>query len=111
MSIVARLTALLSPPEREEADGGMSPEEFQTLRDSAIERDESTCQLCGDLGYPKTSLGLTAVPVEPGEYAFPNLLTVCNQCVDRDVQQLRHQLREARSRTSRCSGQSLSSGA
>ncbi len=96
MSIVARLTALLSPTGGGEADGGMSPEKFQTLRDSAIERDESTCQLCGDLGYPKTSLGLTAVPVDPGEFTLPNLLTVCDQCVDQDVQQLRHQLRDTR---------------
>ena len=102
MSIVARLTALLSPNGGGKPDGGMSPEKFQRLRDSAIERDESTCQLCGDLGYPKTSLGLTAVPVEPGEYTLPNLLTVCNQCVDQDVRRLRHQLREAR-----CKNESL----
>ena len=96
MSIVAQLTALLSPSGGSSVDDGMSPEKYQTLRDSAIERDESTCQLCGDLGYPKTSLGLTAVPVEPGEYTLSNLLTVCNRCVDQEVQQLRRQLRESK---------------
>lgn len=94
MSIVARLTAYLSPSEGGSVDDGMSPKKYQTLRDSAIERDDGTCQLCGDLGYPKTSLGLTAVPVEPGEYALSNLITVCNRCVNQEVQQLRRQLRE-----------------
>jgi 5-methylcytosine-specific restriction endonuclease McrA len=57
------------------------PGDYQQNRERAFERDDHTCQLCGEEGYPKTERGLLAYPVRAGDYHLDNLVTVCNDCI------------------------------
>jgi hypothetical protein len=57
------------------------PGDYQRSRERAFERDDHTCQLCGQEGYPKTERGLVAYPVRAGDYHLDNLVTVCNDCI------------------------------
>jgi 5-methylcytosine-specific restriction endonuclease McrA len=57
------------------------PGDYEQNRERAFERDEHTCQLCGQEGYPKTERGLVAYPVRAGDYHLDNLVTVCNDCI------------------------------
>ena len=57
------------------------PGDYEENRERAFERDDHTCQLCGQEGYPKTERGLVAYPVCAGDYHFNNLVTVCNDCI------------------------------
>jgi 5-methylcytosine-specific restriction endonuclease McrA len=47
----------------------------------AFERDDHTCQLCGNEGIPKTKRGLIAYPVRAGDYHLTNLVTICDDCL------------------------------
>jgi hypothetical protein len=57
------------------------PGDYEQNRERAFERDDHTCQLCGQEGYPKTERGLVAYPVRAGNYHLDNLVTVCNDCI------------------------------
>jgi 5-methylcytosine-specific restriction endonuclease McrA len=57
------------------------PGDYKQNRERAFERDDHTCQLCGQEGYPKTERGLVAYPVRAGDYHLDNLVTVCNDCI------------------------------
>lgn len=65
----------------------------------AFERDDHTCQLCGNEGIPKTDRGLIAYPVRARDYHLDNLVTICNDCLtetldsDEDEQIAADQLR------------------
>lgn len=47
----------------------------------AFERDDHTCQLCGNEGVPKVDRGLIAYPVCAEDYHLDNLVTICNDCL------------------------------
>jgi 5-methylcytosine-specific restriction endonuclease McrA len=47
----------------------------------AFERDDHTCQLCGNEGIPKADRGLIAYPVRAGDYHLDNLVTICDDCL------------------------------
>jgi hypothetical protein len=55
--------------------------DYEKNRERTFERDDHTCQLCGQEGYPKTERGLVAYPVRAGDYHLNNLVTVCNDCI------------------------------
>jgi 5-methylcytosine-specific restriction endonuclease McrA len=57
------------------------PGDYKENRERAFERDDHTCQLCGQEGYPKTERGLVAYPVRAGDYHLDNLVTICNECI------------------------------
>jgi 5-methylcytosine-specific restriction endonuclease McrA len=57
------------------------PGDYEQNRERTFERDDYTCQLCGQEGYPKTERGLLAYPVCAGDYHLDNLVTVCNDCI------------------------------
>jgi 5-methylcytosine-specific restriction endonuclease McrA len=57
------------------------PGNYEQNRERAFERDDHTCQLCGQEGYPKAERGLIAYPVRAGDYHLDNLVTVCNDCI------------------------------
>ena len=57
------------------------PGDYEKNRERAFERDDHTCQLCGQEGYPKTERGLVAYPVCAGDFHLDNLVTVCNDCI------------------------------
>jgi hypothetical protein len=57
------------------------PGNYEENRERAFERDEHTCQLCGQEGYPKAERGLVAYPVRAENYYLDNLVTVCNDCI------------------------------
>lgn len=57
------------------------PGDYEQNRERAFERDDHTCQLCGEEGYPKTERGLVAYPVCAGDYHLDNLVTICNDCI------------------------------
>jgi 5-methylcytosine-specific restriction endonuclease McrA len=57
------------------------PGDYGENRERAFERDDHTCQLCGQEGYPKTERGLVAYPVRAGDFHLDNLVTVCNDCI------------------------------
>lgn len=57
------------------------PGDYEQNRERAFERDDYTCQLCGQKGYPKAERGLVAYPVCAGDYHLNNLVTVCNGCI------------------------------
>jgi hypothetical protein len=57
------------------------PGNYEENRERAFERDDHTCQLCGQEGYPKTERGLVAYPVRAGDFHLDNLVTVCNDCI------------------------------
>lgn len=57
------------------------PGDYEENRERAFERDDHTCQLCGEEGYPKTERGLVAYPVCAGDYHLDNLVTICNDCI------------------------------
>jgi len=69
---------------------------YEDTRDEALERDEYTCQLCGEPGYPKAERGLAAYPVDPEDYHLENLVTVCHDCLQMDDQQLRQEAERAK---------------
>jgi hypothetical protein len=75
------------------------PGDYGRNRERAFERDDYTCQLCGQEGYPKTERGLVAYPVRAGNYHLDNLVTVCNDCItdtldsDEDEQKAADRLR------------------
>jgi 5-methylcytosine-specific restriction endonuclease McrA len=75
------------------------PGDYEQNRERAFERDEHTCQLCGQEGYPKTERGLVAYPVCAGDFHLDNLVTVCNDCItdtldsDEDEQKAADRLR------------------
>jgi hypothetical protein len=58
-----------------------NPGDYEQNRERAFERDDHTCQLCGQEGYPKTERGLVAYPVRAGDYHLDNLVTICNDCI------------------------------
>lgn len=68
-------------------------------KELAFDRDDRICQLCGAVGYPKTDLGLVAVPAgdgnntdDGGEYAVENLVTICDTCAqNHDPEELQRQ--------------------
>ena len=47
----------------------------------AFDRDDHTCQLCGNEGIPKAERGLIAYPVRAGDYHLTNLVTICDDCL------------------------------
>lgn len=47
----------------------------------AFDRDDHTCQLCGNEGIPKAERGLIAYPVCAGDYHLDNLVTICDDCL------------------------------
>lgn len=47
----------------------------------AFERDDHTCQLCGNEGIPKAERGLIAYPVRAEDYHLDNLVTICDDCL------------------------------
>jgi 5-methylcytosine-specific restriction endonuclease McrA len=47
----------------------------------AFERDDHTCQLCGNEGIPKAERGLIAYPVRAGDYHLDSLVTICDDCL------------------------------
>lgn len=47
----------------------------------AFERDDHTCQLCGNEGIPKAKRGLIAYPICAGDYHLDNLITICDDCL------------------------------
>ncbi len=55
--------------------------DYEQNRERAFERDDHTCQLCGQEGYPKTERGLVAYPVCAGDFHLDNLVTICNDCI------------------------------
>jgi hypothetical protein len=57
------------------------PGDYDQNRERAFERDDHTCQLCGQEGFPKTERGLVAYPVCAGDFHLDNLVTVCNDCI------------------------------
>lgn len=57
------------------------PGDYEQNREQVFERDDHTCQLCGEEGYPKAERGLVAYPVCAGDYHLDNLVTVCNDCI------------------------------
>ena len=57
------------------------PGDYEENRERAFERDDHTCQLCGEEGYPKTERGLVAYPVCAGDFHLDNLVTICNDCI------------------------------
>ena len=57
------------------------PGDYEENRERAFERDDHTCQLCGEEGYPRTERGLVAYPVCAGDYHLDNLVTICNGCI------------------------------
>ena len=57
------------------------PGNYEQNRERAFERDDYTCQLCGQEGYPKAERGLVAYPVRAGNYHRDNLVTICNDCI------------------------------
>jgi 5-methylcytosine-specific restriction endonuclease McrA len=58
-----------------------NPGDYDQNRERAFERDDHTCQLCGQEGYPKTERGLIAYPVCAGDFHLDNLVTICNDCI------------------------------
>lgn len=58
-----------------------NPGDYEENRERAFDRDDHTCQLCGEEGYPKTERGLVAYPVCAGDFHLDNLVTICNDCV------------------------------
>jgi 5-methylcytosine-specific restriction endonuclease McrA len=57
--------------------------EYAQNKEAAFDRDDRICQLCGAEGYPKTDLGLVAVPAgDAGDYSVENLVTVCDTCTN-----------------------------
>jgi 5-methylcytosine-specific restriction endonuclease McrA len=57
------------------------PGDYEQNRERAFDRDDHTCQLCGQEGYPKAERGLVAYPVCAGDYYLNNLVTICNDCI------------------------------
>lgn len=51
----------------------------------AFERDDHTCQLCGNEGIPKTDRGLIAYPVRAEDYHLDNLVTICDDCLTKTL--------------------------
>lgn len=83
-----------------DTDGTRS--QYAQNKELAFDRDDRICQLCGAVGYPKTHLGLVAVPASDGsdagdasnedEYAVENLVTICNTCAqNHDPEELQRQ--------------------
>jgi 5-methylcytosine-specific restriction endonuclease McrA len=57
--------------------------EYAQNKEAAFDRDNRICQLCGAAGYPKTDLGLVAVPTgDADDYSVENLVTVCDTCTN-----------------------------
>ena len=73
--------------------------QYAQNKELAFDRDDRICQLCGAVGYPKTDLGLVAVPAndgnstdDGGEYAVENLVTICDTCAqNHDPEELQRQ--------------------
>jgi hypothetical protein len=57
------------------------PGDYQQNQGRAFERDDHTCQLCGNEGIPKAERGLIAYPVRAGDYHLDNLVTICDDCL------------------------------
>jgi 5-methylcytosine-specific restriction endonuclease McrA len=55
--------------------------DYEQNQGRAFERDDYTCQLCGNEGIPKAERGLIAYPVRAGDYHFDNLVTICDDCL------------------------------
>lgn len=83
-----------------DTDGTRS--QYAQNKELAFDRDDRICQLCGAVGYPKTHLGLVAVPASDGssagdasnedEYGVENLVTICNTCAqNHDPEELQRQ--------------------
>jgi hypothetical protein len=57
---------------------------YQFAREQAFERDEYTCQLCGEQGYPYAQRGLAGwvsdEDIAAEDYQRSNLVTVCQSC-------------------------------
>jgi 5-methylcytosine-specific restriction endonuclease McrA len=76
--------------------------QYAQNKELAFDRDDRICQLCGAVGYPKTDLGLVAVPAsdndstgntnDGNEYAVENLVTICDTCAqNHDPEELQRQ--------------------
>ena len=73
--------------------------QYAQNKELAFDRDDRICQLCGAVGYPKTDLGLVAVPAgndnsagDGDEYAVANLVTICDTCAqNHDPEELQRQ--------------------
>ncbi|WP_273837821.1 hypothetical protein [Halococcus sp. PRR34] len=78
---------------------GGTRSQYAQNKELAFDRDDRICQLCGAVGYPKTDLGLVAVPAgdgnntdDGGEYAVENLVTICDTCAqNHDPEELQRQ--------------------
>lgn len=57
------------------------PDDYGENQGRAFERDDHTCQLCGNEGIPKAERGLIAYPVCAGDYHLDNLITICDDCL------------------------------
>jgi 5-methylcytosine-specific restriction endonuclease McrA len=57
------------------------PGDYRQNQGRAFERDDHTCQLCGNEGIPKAERGLIAYPVRAGDYHLNNLVTICDDCL------------------------------
>jgi 5-methylcytosine-specific restriction endonuclease McrA/biotin operon repressor len=76
--------------------------QYAQNKELAFDRDDRICQLCGAVGYPKTDLGLVAVPASDNDstgdtndgnkYAVENLVTICDTCAqNHDPEELQRQ--------------------
>lgn len=65
--------------------GDAPPASYQLAREQAFERDEYTCQICGEQGYPHAKRGLAGWVSEEDiaaeDYRIDNIVTICHDCL------------------------------